>query len=380
MTDDAVAAPAAADTPAQPQVTDSAPAADTPTPAQRSKEPARASIDRAFAQVDKQEETVTAAAPKPKETEQPPATGERERDEHGRFKAKDATEMTAGEQEAAEKAARPAEQPTAAQTKTPISDPPGRFSFDAKAAWANTPDPVKSEIVRNFREMEGGIRELQATLEPLKAHMALAKQHNTTVPAALDGYLSVERALRSTDMQHKLTALEGIFETAGISPRDYAAHIMGQKPEQVQSQNDQTIRQLRQELADLKNQIGGVTQSIQERTTKDIESQVNDFASKNPRMNEPEFGQTVAELLQTGYAKNLQDAYDKAMLLKPAPVAVNPNPTPEAAHTRTDAPAQPRKPLAVSGAPTSGSNPVTRKPASTARESLDRAFADLRIG
>ena len=50
-----------------------------------------------------------------------------------------------------------------------------------------------------------------------------------------------------------------------MTPKEYAAVIMGQKPDEAQSQNDATIRQLRQEIAGLKTQMGGVSQSLEKR-------------------------------------------------------------------------------------------------------------------
>ncbi len=390
MTDEAGAAGAAPEPVAQPQAGGSQSAAEPArVGTERSKEPARASIDRAFAEIDKREKDE--AAPKAKEAKEPketkeskeskeqPASEGRERDEQGRFKSKDTITVEdvvwTAESGKPEKTEKPAE--SAADKPKPIADAPARFSPDAKAAWATTPDPIKSEIVRTFRELEGGLREYQQVLEPLKSHIALAKQHGTTIHQALDNYLGVERALRGQDVQQKLTAIEGIFETAGISPRDYAAHIAGQKPDQVQSQNDQTIRQLRQELADLRSQIGGVSQSIQERSHNDVVTQVSEFAKANPRMQEQDFAEVVAELITSGYKKTLPEAYETALLLKPAPIVDAPKTAApaatEAAHTRTpNAAAQTRS---IGGAPASGSNPTMRKPPSTAREALDRAFA-----
>lgn len=378
MTDDAGAAVAAAEPVAQPAETGSQPADTGPSAAERSKEPARASIDRAFAQLDKEQGTAQPTKDtKPKETKtDAPATGERERDESGRFKAKEAAPAIEPEAQPQPEAKTSVEKPAAI-----ASEPPARFSSDAKAAWKDAPPAVQGEITRAIKELEGGISQYQAMLEPLKGHFALAKQHGTTIHEALDGYLTVERSLRSQDMQQKMTALAGIFETAGISPRDYAAHIMGQKPDQVQSQNDQTIRDLRNHISRLEQQIGGVTSSIEQRRQDDVRAQVDAFAKDHPRMQDEAFAGEVAALIRTGYAKDLSDAYDKAERLNPLPVTA-----PQTTAASSAAPTKPQTDqtrnkanLSIAGAPTSGSNPVARKSPASARESLDRAFASIGI-
>lgn len=372
MIDEAGAAPAAAEPIAAP-----APEAEpqAPSPAERSKEPARASIDRAFAELDKQEKAAPAAKPE-KTKEQPVVANDgRERDESGRFKPKEATAEPAAAIESQPEVKPPVETKPA----IPAADPPSRFSADAKAAWKDAPAPVQAEINRAIKELEGGLKEYQSAVEPLKRHFALAKQNNTTVHDALDGYLNVERALRGQDTGQKLTALEGIFETAGISPRDYAAHIMGQKPDEAQSRSDQTIMQLRREIDGLKQQMGGVSQSIQERQNKEVEATVAEFARNNPRLNDHDFANTVSKLLQSGMTGDLKAAYDMAEKLNPSPVVEQP-PAAPAAQTKPASDQTRKANLSIGGAPTGGSNPAQRKTPQSARDALNNAFASLGIG
>lgn len=374
MNDIAGAAPAAAEPVAQPQA-EAAPAPqETAAPSEpkidRSKETARHSLDRAFAEVDKRE---AEAAGKPKtEAKQPeaPATTGPGRDEQGRFTAKDPSTLTASEVLAAEAKAS-TEKPAAI-----ASEPPARFSADAKAAWSTAPEAVKGEVNRAIRELEGGLTQYQQAFEPLKPFIAMAQKANTTIHDALGRYTTIDGNLHSNDPQRKLGAIQEVLEAAGLSPRDYAAFIMGQPADQAQNQSDQTIMALRRELADLRNQIGGVTTSIQQRRDSDVRTEVESFAKENPRLNEPEFGKSVARLLETQMAADLPSAYAMALLLNPAP-AVEPQPGAPAPTPKPN-PDQTRKgQLSIAGAPASGSNPVNRKPPASARESLDRSFAAL---
>lgn len=259
--------------------------------------------------------------------------------------------------------------------KQPIAsmEPPARFSADAKAAWQGVPDSVKGEVGRAFRELETGLGQYQQAFEPLKPYFQLATQSNTSVHEALERYTALDGALVSDEPQARLLAIESVLDYAGITPRQYAAYILRQEPAEAQSEHDQTIRELRRQVATLHNHLGGVTKSIQQRHEDETLRHVEVFAEANPRLNEPEFQMTVLRLLQTQMADDLQGAYDMAERLTPPPI--------KSAHLSRPGPAQTRNGnLSVTGAPGSGSNPAKRKAPATARESVDSAFASLGLG
>ena len=93
----------------------------------------------------------------------------------------------------------------------------------------------------------------------------------------------------------------------------------------------------------------------------------------------PEFQKLVFRLLSTKMAEDLKGAYDMADRLNPAPVATGAQPA-TGSNPATPKPgaAQPRNGnLSITGGPGSGSNPAKRKAPSTARESVENAFASL---
>lgn len=376
MTDVAGAAPAAAEPIATPQEAQPAPVEEQSEPAiDRSKETARHSLDRAFAEIDKQE---ASAAGKPAKVEPDKAVAPG-RDEQGRFTGKSDAKaaLLDLDPDALGKDGKPV---TDAKQPVTTMEPPARFSPDAKAAWKDVPDPVKGEVGRAFRELETGLKEYQQVFEPLKPFYHLAQEKGVEIHEALKNYVAVDQALVSKDPQERLATIEHLLGIAGISPREYAAYISGQPADQTQTQNDRTISELRQEIAGLKNQLGGVTQTIAQRREDEALKEVQAFADANPRMKDAEFQKSVYRLLETRMAADLQSAFDMATRLNPPPVeAAQPapstgaNPKPGAAQTRNGN-------LSVTGAPGSGSNPAKRKAPATARDSVDSAFASLGLG
>jgi hypothetical protein len=258
---------------------------------------------------------------------------------------------------------------------TAFPDPPTRFSADAKAAWATAPDPVKAEVHRAIRELEQGHEKYKASAqayEDIKEYDALAKQTGTTLKAALSNYVGIDALLR----KDPIAGLERICGNLKLSLRDVAAHVMGQKPDEMASKHERTIAELRQTVQQLQRQVGGVTKSIEQQRSEAIVQNVATFAASHPRFDE--LSEAIHQEIGHGY--DLATAYERAERLNPAPAAARPA-TKEIPAEKPDIAAQTRKgSLSVHGAPRSGSDPANRKPPSSAQESIERAFAQLGIG
>jgi hypothetical protein len=249
--------------------------------------------------------------------------------------------------------------------KTPLAEPPARFSPDAKAAWAQAPVPVQAEIKRAITELEGGLRQYQQVLEPIKPYFDLAKQHGTTVHDALGNYVRMEQML-AKDPRAGLTAIAQNF---GWTLEQMIAFVSDGKPA-AQGQpdpRDRVIAELRQELAGLKGQVGTVTQTLEQQRVSETMKHVESFAAQHPRFAELE--NDILRLLQTGYADSLEAAYQYAERLNPAP-------QPAAAAAPVPAP-QTRPARSVTGAPNAGSTPGSRPPSSNRREALTNALSQV---
>jgi hypothetical protein len=237
---------------------------------------------------------------------------------------------------------------------------PARFSADAKAAWKEAPEPIRAEAHRAIREMEQGIAEYKSRVEPLEPFYQMARTHGVKLEDALGRYVNLENMLR----QDPVRGFQEIASNMGMSPQQVAQMLQGGQPGQADPR-DQQIMSLRQELQQLKQGFGQINQGMQDQRQSAVLNQIEQFAAQNPRFDE--LSNSIAEMLQTGFAKDLQDAYDKADRLNPAP-APDPQPDP------TPAPAQTREPKSVTGAPSAGSNPAQRKPSTNRTEALKRAF------
>lgn len=284
-------------------------------------------------------------------------------DDSGRLRGPDG-KFVAKEAEPTEQAAEPTQK--APEQATTIDEAPSRFSPDGKEAWKNAPEAVRGEALRAIRELEDGLQQKDAQLEPLRPFFEMAEQHGVTVHDTLQSYINMENTLR-TDLKGGMGLLA---QRLGLSLPDLAAQLTGQaQPEgqQAESQRENVI--LRQEIEGLRAELGKVSNTVKQTTEANTQKFVEDFASQHERFDE--LSDEIARLLQTGYADNLDSAYDIASRLKPVAAPVNPAPVLQEPQPQA---VQPRQPLSVTGSPSAGSNPSIRQPSGSRQEALSRAF------
>jgi hypothetical protein len=306
----------------------------------------------------------------PKADQKPPQT----RGEHGHFAPKD---QAAAQNDAPATTPAPASEPSA---QSQFRDAPARFSNDAKETWANTPEPVRAEVNRAIRELEQGHQKYKADAEAfseVREYHELARQHGTTMKNALANYVGIERMLAQSPLQ----GFEQIISNFGwkmpdgrpMTFRDFAAQVLGQSPDEQASHQSATIQELRNELASLKNQLGGVTQTINHQRESETLQQVEAFAKSRPRFDE--LAEAIREEINHGY--DLETAYARAERLNPA-VAPAVSQQPVIPATKPTPPLNPAGSKSISGAPsTAGSDPEPQagnQPVPSIEQALKKAF------
>lgn len=248
--------------------------------------------------------------------------------------------------------------------RQPWHEPPSRFSQDAKANWETAHESVKAETHRMAREFEQGYakhKEDAEAFSEVREFGELAKQHGISLKQALTQYVGLDRSLKSQDPQQKLSAIKHVFEHAGVDPRQWAAALMNQKPDEVQSEQHQTIAALRNELAQIRQQVGSVAQSFQQQQQSTVMERVQAFAGDHPRFDE--LSSDISFFLKSDKVdqdlppqERLSQAYQLAERLNPGPATHTPAPlTPEPFQP---APLNPAGSKSIAGAPANGSDPT----------------------
>ena len=261
----------------------------------------------------------------------------------GKFARSERDGSDAEPTERAEPAAKPV-----AETPTGESDAPARFSEAAKREWAAAPESVRTEVKRAMDETERGIakyRQSHEEYDTIREYREMAAQSGTTLKAALDNYVGVEKMLR----EDPIAGLSQIVSNLGlrgpngqpVTLRDVAASIMGQTPDQAARQNDMVVQSLRQQLQAQNQQLAEATRYIQEQQQQHkvqaATSEWDRFVQANPRARELEGH--IAEVLQQYPAgdsipasERLRDAYAIAAARHPMTAQTGAG-NPDAAHT-----------------------------------------------
>ena len=215
---------------------------------------------------------------------------------------------------------------------TAYKDPPHGFDDAAKKEWESVPESVRGAMHRRAQEMERGIhkyRQDAEQFEPVRQYAEMARQGGTDLATALHQYTSMEADLR----RDPISGLQQIVANLGLKAangqpatlRDIAAHILGQPADHAASRQESTISGLRQELASIKQQLGGFSKHMetqqQEAKFSSASNEWTAFQRDNDRAAELE--PQIAEFL-TKYpadipaGERLRDAYKWAIAQNPS--------------------------------------------------------------
>lgn len=338
---------------------------------------AREALERAMAKTDPDQQQ----AAKP----------ERARTPDGKFapaQAQQPAQVTTGQNTAEALAAEQAAKEAAAKAPPAQIAHPG-LTKEVQAEWANAPETLRNDVMRRVTELTQGMEKYKGeaethakAFEPIRRFDDMAKQSGTTLAQALENYTGIEQALTGPN---PIAGFLQICRNMNMDPQLVGQALAGLSPQQIaqmpqaQPQPAQTpaeLQAIKDEIAEIKRQSQQA--QIEQTITHFASEKDADGALKHPYFDE--LATSISEMLETKFAKDLSDAYEKAVRLNPeiaarivedkrkAAPAVN---QPDPAQTREKAG------KSITGSPNSGSNPTTRKPAGSTREALSNAFAQV---
>ena len=238
------------------------------------------------------------------------APEQRARDDAGRFAAK--------VQDA------PITAPEATQAPEPIPErkAPSSWKPDAQTAWlkadrgeALTPAEVKMlalEAERREGDFHKGVAEFKTHSERARAYDAAIAPYRDTIKSlgvdeatAIGALLKADHTLRYADPATKAQYFATLARQYGID--------MGQvsEPPQVDAQT----QYLMQQLNELRQTQQSWQNSIQQQERMRAEQEVAQFSTGKPHLDAVR--EDMAKLMETGVATSLQDAYDRAVWMRP---------------------------------------------------------------
>lgn len=267
-----------------------------------------------------------------------------------------------------------------------INRAPAHFLPRAKEQWATVPPDVKSEVYRALDNFENGKKEYEedrSFRKELSSFEEMAREAGTTVRAALENYTGIDKLLR----ENPAAGVERILQSIGVTPQQYAQHVLGQAQQAKDNPALAQTNALQQQIQQLQQQIHTLTQGNQQdreaaRLAEVERTVIAPFVANHPRYQELEGD--IAFFLNSGKVpsnlseqQRLEVAYDMAERINPAgQYAQNEplNPAPNAQR-----PLNPAGSKSIKGSPTYGAE-VPRKSAKLSLdESIKAAMAANRI-
>lgn len=253
----------------------------------------------------------------PQETETQRA--DRERDDAGRFKAKDIERPTLSLKEKPEAqglvppkadAASPASgAPLAPDSKQPVETiaPPMEWKGAGKVKWDRLPREVQTELRDTWQAMATERAEVAPVKELLDVNREFLVNQAGSLPAALTQLMQFARM--SVDNPREL--IQHIARTTGTDLRALVAGQPAQGAPQGQPDATAYIAQLVQQ------QLQPIVGQFEQQRTNQVMSEIEAFRAdpKHPHFND--VAPRIEGLLKAGAAKDLKEAYDQAVWADP---------------------------------------------------------------
>ena len=196
---------------------------------------------------------------------------------------------------------------------------PQSWSPAAREKWNQIPDDLRKEIIRREEAAAVGVRQLNERFAPAVKFVEslgpiLQEARNAGIEPT--GYISsvmqTEHALRTADTKGKFNVLLSLADQYGVPLREIINASVGQEVLQKGAQPGQQQMALPPELV---QELEENRRWRREQEGSRVQSEIVSF-SNGKEFFEDVRGQ-MADLLQSGVAEDLNDAYDKACWADP---------------------------------------------------------------
>lgn len=204
-----------------------------------------------------------------------------------------------------------AEHQEAPASDQPAIRPPPGWSPAAKVAFDNLPAEVKQAVAQREIEVNKGFEKLSA-YKPIDRYMDMARQSGTTLDKALEAYVGIETKLR----QDFPGGILELCQRQGVNPTALAQHILsrnGAAPSNGQAGTDTQVRQQAPSVDPATVQrIAALENFIQQQQSSTVQTEIQRFASDPKNTFFENVKTQMGQLINSGQAEDLEDAYDKA--------------------------------------------------------------------
>lgn len=186
--------------------------------------------------------------------------------------------------------------------------PPASLSAMAKSKWNEWPDEVRKEISKREDDFHKGIAQYKeghqvatALHQVVQPYMPMIQQMGVSPIANIQSLLQIQYEMQ----QDPRGTLQKLAQSWGIEAGE------------PQQQLDPNASALQQRLQQLEQLMHSQQQSAQQQVMSSAQQDIAAFGSDPANIYFEDVKPDMAALLRSGYAKDLKDAYDKAVYANP---------------------------------------------------------------
>lgn len=218
------------------------------------------------------------------------------RDEVGRFKAKEAE---------------PEPEPVKTEPEPVWKRPPASWKKDYHEVWATADDRMKEYAWQREEQMKRGVEPLLSKAQiadsfnsAIEPYMATIRGMGLEPVDAVKALMQADHTLRTATPDQKVAYFHQLAQQYGIN-------LGGAQPQPI----DPMLHSLQNELQSVRGEVLTWKQQQEAAQNEALRNEIEGFAAKAEHFEDAK--PTMIQLLQSGMAENLQDAYDKAVRLNP---------------------------------------------------------------
>lgn len=201
--------------------------------------------------------------------------------------------------------------------RDPTLAPPSSWSKASKSLYDKLPDDVKREVHKREADFHAGYQQLKpkadfadrvaAVLQPYQQTLAQLQQQGIDPPTAINKLLQADHVLRYSEPSKKAAFLADLAVQYGVDIKALA-HVPTPDP---------NVIAMRQQLEAVQMQRQQEMAQQQAQQQQILMQQIQEFASDPKNEHFALVRDEMALLLDQGKAATLQEAYDKAVWMRP---------------------------------------------------------------
>jgi hypothetical protein len=203
---------------------------------------------------------------------------------------------------------------------------PAAMSKEVKAIWDTLPDVVRNDIIKREGDTAKGVEQLQQRYRPIDEALSpfrpLLQQHGKSEGEAIRMLFGWHQALANPDPGAKAQAFQALAQSHGFDLSTLAPRAAGQPQQQPTDPNDPraVIQSMIQQalqgyMAPLDQRVSAWEQRMQQEDQAKVSGGISEFSKGKPYFERVR--QAMGQIIASGYATSLEEAYNKATWADP---------------------------------------------------------------